>query len=51
MDIHLPGISGIELKPQIEMGGGAAPAIVITADDDLAASDGRGCGLGHTIRS
>jgi FixJ family two-component response regulator len=39
LDIHLPGVSGFELRQQIKMRGGVAPVIFITAYDDLAARE------------
>ena len=46
LDVHLGGMSGIELGRQLAAEGGHAPVIYITAHDDLqtrAGAEGTGC--------
>ena len=38
-DVHLPGISGLELQRRIATRGITAPVIIITAHDDFAARE------------
>lgn len=45
VDIHLPGVSGLELHRQLKQGGCRAPVIFITAlDDDLKRSEASSAG-------
>ena len=39
LDIHLPGLSGLELQQQLAGAGNAAPVIFITAHDDARTRD------------
>ncbi|HEU4345941.1 MAG TPA: response regulator [Candidatus Binatia bacterium] len=39
LDIHLPGLSGLELQRRLAASGRHSPAIFITAQDDEAARD------------